>query len=367
MPIELLEPTALSDADTAAWEELAKTAAERNPFFEPAFVIPASRHLASERPLLLVDRADGGSWRFFMPVVRRRRWRRVPVPCVVAWNHLYSYFGAPLVSPGTESASANALLDWASAPRCPTFLGLDLLPPGGFAAVLAAEAERRGRGPVRYEQIERAALTRREDGAYLAINRKHQREVARMGRRLGEELGGKVNAVDRAGDPAAIDSYLDLEASGWKGHEGTAFESLGHSDLLREICAEFHRRGRLELLSLEAGGRPVAILCNLISGSTLFMFKIAFDEQLARFSPGIQLLVATVERFEGSPALERVDSCALPGNEMINRLWAGRRELCSAALPAPGALGRLGAGAVRAGSFARGGGGTIFARQPPAG
>ncbi len=69
-----------------------------------------------------------------------------------------------------------------------------------------------------------------------------------------------------------------IEASGWKGRSGTAFSSIGHDQFFRDICAYFRERGRLQLLVLRAGDRPLAVKCNFRAGDGLFAFKIGFDE-----------------------------------------------------------------------------------------
>ena len=79
--------------------------------------------------------------------------------------------------------------------------------------------------------------------------------------------------------------------------------------------------------------------CNLRAGDAVFCFKIAFDEEFAKFSPGIQLELDNVERFhEGSAWM---DSCATPDHPMINRLWPDRRRIRTVLLPSPGAVGRV--------------------------
>jgi CelD/BcsL family acetyltransferase involved in cellulose biosynthesis len=352
---ELLPLSSLSTDDIRRWQELSDTASEPNPFFEPAFVLAAQEALAEKDLGLLVARsAEQSGWALCMPVVKRWRWRRAPVPGLCAWRHIYSYLGTPLMAPGSEAQSAEALLDWLRPPACSTFLGVDLLHRDGpVYAALAGAAKAQRRSFVAYEEIERASMETHDGVGTLAINRKHQREAARTRRRLEEKLGTPVATRDRAGEPEAVEAFLELEASGWKGQEGTAFATIGHGDFLRQICSAFHRLGRLQLLSFETEGRAIAMQCGLRGGDTLFLFKIAFDEELAQFSPGIQLQVDNLELFNEDESLELMDSCALPGNAMINRLWADRRRLSAMAMAADGARGRAAAAGIRAAASVR--------------
>jgi hypothetical protein len=254
---ELLPLSSLSADDIRRWQELSDTASEPNPFFEPAYVLAAQEALAEPDVSLLVARGGGeAGWSLCMPVVKRWRWRRAPVPGLVAWRHIYSYLGTPLMAAGSERRSADALLDWLRPPACSSFLGVDLLHRDGpVYAALAAAAEAHERGLVAYEEIERASMEAHDGVGSLAINRKHQREAARMRRRLADELGTPVATRDRAGEPEAVEAFLALEASGWKGQEGTAIATIGHGDFLREVCSAFHRVGRLQLISFETEGR----------------------------------------------------------------------------------------------------------------
>ena len=146
--------------------------------------------------------------------------------------------------------------------------------------------------------------------------------------------------MQRAGDPEAVERFLRLEADGWKGREGTAMLDLpGHADFFREVCERFAALGRLQLYELRAGERTVAMKVNLLAPPGLFMFKIAHDEELGKFSPGVHLELENVERFLETD-LKWMDSCADPHNQMINRLWPDRRQLTSIVLARGGLRGR---------------------------
>lgn len=90
---------------------------------------------------------------------------------------------------------------------------------------------------------------------------------------------------------------------------------------------------------MTAGGTTVAMKCNLLAGDAVFCFKIAFDEEWARFSPGVLLEVENVERFHAGEATW-MDSCADPDNAMINRLWPDRRRISTLLVPCGGVFGQ---------------------------
>lgn len=326
----------LGDGEQARWRDLAVNAAVPNPFFEPEFAIPAFRELRPRGGGLLVAEGTDGSWLGCLPVHRPRRWRRVAIPAIAGWRHDYCFLGVPLLRRGAEAEAARALLAGALQSTA-TYVGLELLPVDGpaWAPIQSAAAEL-GAKPLVYEEIERACVHKRSDEPLPAISRKHQRDIERLGRRLADAVGAPARAVDRSDDESAVEAFLKLEHDGWKGRQGDSLLATGHDALFREVCSRFRSQGRLELIGLEADEKVLALKVNLLSGGWVLCFKIAFDEEHAKFSPGIQLELANLKRFAEQSDAVAMDSCAEPENAMINRLWSGRRALRSIAVPVSG-------------------------------
>jgi CelD/BcsL family acetyltransferase involved in cellulose biosynthesis len=335
--------TPLADLDAgqiARWRELVDRAAEPNPFFEPDFVLPAAAALHDGVSLLVAR--DGDGWCGCLPVhsaARARSWGHAPVRGLVAWTHLYSFLGTPLLRAGSEVPATRALVQRGSASG---FLGFDVLRAEGPVAAALREACDGAVPLVAFAQTQRAALRRAEDGWSLRLSGKRRREQLRQRRRLTEAAGGDVRTVDRAGDAEAVESFLRLEAAGWKAVRRTALRSRpAHAEFFRNVCRAFAERGRLQLLSLEAGGEAYAMLCSFVAGDTLFEFKITFDERHARFGPGIQIEADAVEMMDSAlPQVRLLDTCADPANEMANALFPDRIPLETVAVPEPGLRGR---------------------------
>jgi CelD/BcsL family acetyltransferase involved in cellulose biosynthesis len=350
----LLPIDRLTDGDIAAWRELAEAAVEPNPFFHPDFALTVAEELGASGISVLAVR-DGEDWLACLPVERMRGWHRVPVRGLVTWNHLYCFLGTPLARADGLDAAMGELLEEGVRHAGP-FLGLDLIATDGpVNAALDRSAATLGLKPVDLDHFERATLTRREDGDYLALSAKHRRNFERLRRHLEGDLGGELSLHDHSEGSAAREEFLRLEASGWKGQggTGTAFSPIGHGELFLRICERMAERGMLQLVSAEIDGRSVAMLCNFISGDTAFTFKIGADADLAKYSPGIQLSILYLSYFHSLPELRRADSCAEPSNEMINRLWPDRRRLGIHAIPAPNVKGVLARPALKGMSWLR--------------
>jgi hypothetical protein len=67
-----------------------------------------------------------------------------------------------------------------------------------------------------------------------------------------------------------------------------------------------------------------------------FSYKIAFDEDFARFSPGVLIEIENL-RLLARPGFGWMDSCAMDKHPMIDRLWSARRSVVRLTVPLAGA------------------------------
>ncbi len=331
----------LGGAEIDRWRDLARSAAEPNPFFEPELVLPARDHLDGGGSVDLLLALEADEWHGCIPLTDGRGWRRTPVRSASSWIHLYCFAGTPLVRSGSEERVLGA---WVEEAPWAGFLGLDLLATeSSVGKALGRACANAGRHGVTYETTDRAGVLRDGEGVFpLTLKPKRRRELERQRRRLEERLGGPLTTTVEDG-PTAVAGFLALESAGWKGRDGTALASdPAHRAFFEEMCRGFGDAGRLRLFRFGTPEHPVALLCCLVSGNTLFEFKIAFDEDLAEFSPGIQLerdVLAMVGADQ--PEVIRIDSCAIPTNQMANRFFADRIPIGAVAIPAKGFRGQL--------------------------
>lgn len=348
MKTELIPLSELNDRDLGAWRDLVDQAIEPNPFFDPDFVLAAATALEETDDVALVRRADGDRWIGCMPVRRYSRWHRLPLAGLATWRHPYCLLGSPLVADGEEREAVAEMLALLHRTDRSAFTALEWTAADG---PVPAAIEQAGLRSVTFESFSRAILTRRPQGNYIEgwVKGKHRREFRRSSRLLGEELGGEPELVDRSDEAAAIETFLALESSGWKGREGTALASNPrHARFLAQVGAAFAKRGAFQLLFLEADGTAIAGRCSLVAGGTDFCFKVGFDERFARFGPGRNLELKMIERFAEDERLVSLDSCTAPDNPLYNRLWRDRRDLTTVVVPAAGPLGAVASAAVRA-------------------
>jgi CelD/BcsL family acetyltransferase involved in cellulose biosynthesis len=121
----------------------------------------------------------------------------------------------------------------------------------------------------------------------------------RSGRRALDADGGlafrttsSVTDLDRD-----LDLFLTLEASGWKGRQGTAILDDPRAErLYREFAVRAARQGWLRLSILESDGAPVAAAYSCAFAGKAFRLKSGFDERRAEHSPGLVLVGEEMRR-----------------------------------------------------------------------
>jgi len=339
MPTRLIPIGDLTDVQRAQWRALAGAAAEPNPFFEPELVEPAWRHLPRRGRVALLVASDGADWLACLPV----RHTGVAPAAFAGWHHPYGFLATPLIRRDALAAGAQALLAPLRQRRTALFALHLAGAEGAVDRALAEAAEEAGLALAWDRPASRAAIDRTTESELPPkLSARRRSDLRRLRRRLEEQLGAAVGVVDRSHEQAALDRFLELEASGWKGANGTALASHdGHRRFFVEMATAFAADGRFRLHMLEADGRAVAATCELQSGDALFGFKSAYDERHQRTAPGLQLLHETVLSFCGAEQLRLLDSCSDPGNTLANEMLPGRRSVRTFALAARGAQARL--------------------------
>ncbi|HZD08183.1 MAG TPA: GNAT family N-acetyltransferase, partial [Candidatus Limnocylindrales bacterium] len=139
-----------------------------------------------------------------------------------------------------------------------------------------------------------SASTPEKSGAqppWLAGTRPKFRSHLRRAKRQLEEQGTLELRHYNGADPEALAKFYALEASGWKGAEGTAITCDAHTRQFYDAVAHAAARdGYLSLDFLELNGKPIAGHFGFNLRGRYFLAKAGYDEAFRRHGPG-QLLV----------------------------------------------------------------------------
>ncbi|HEX5080640.1 MAG TPA: GNAT family N-acetyltransferase [Blastocatellia bacterium] len=331
-----------------AWEDLAANAIEPNAFYEPWMMMPAIRAFGAGRNLqfaLVMGNEPEPLLCGIFPLEQQNHFqglsRKLPFKTLRLWKHKYCYLCTPLVRKGYGRQVIDTFFDWmdAGSHDCSLMEFRFIAGDGLFNELLIDYFERHAKLHYVSMYFPRAIFRPTIDAdTYLcgALSAKHRKMIRRQERQLSEIGRLEYDALTPDDDVAEwIEEFLRLEASGWKGRENTAIASdESDQSYFRSIAKEAFRRGRLSMQALRLDGRPIAYKCDFPAGRGVFTFRIAFDENYARNSPGMLLEIENIRRLHARSQIEWVDSCNDSFSCMFNRLWLERRPILDVVLGA---------------------------------
>jgi hypothetical protein len=330
------------------WEDLAESALEPNPFYEPWMLLPALESFSGGRSprIALVfaphplRKLDPPILCGLFPLEVRQRYRGLPIRHYRLWDHKYLSLCTPLIRAEYTRDCLGTFFDWvATNPDGCSLIELGSVSGEGlFNQALVDTLNERAKLSFVSDCFTRALFRPRQDAdSYLtaALRGTHRKDLRRKEKRLSDAGLVEYDELDSDGDIERwTREFLDVEASGWKGQEGSALAAgeASRSFFVRVASSAFSR-GRLMMLALRFNGRPIALKFNLLARSGAFSLKIGYDESYARFSPGLLLEVENVRRLHERGDVEWMDSCAVSEHFMINRLWLDRRTIQTVLIP----------------------------------
>lgn len=139
----------------------------------------------------------------------------------------------------------------------------------------------------RYSKIDVAA----GEKAYLDSLGSLKRNLRRYRKKLEERGPVSVEILTGlAAKPSFIQEFLELEASGWKGRNGSAIlQQPKDVAFYTALIQNFAARGRLEWHVIRVADRVIAAGMGLRCGASLALPLIAFDETYSDCTPGTLL------------------------------------------------------------------------------
>ncbi len=161
------------------------------------------------------------------------------------------------------------------------------------------------------------------------FDQKRRKELKRLRARFSEKGQLVSESLGDGGDlEGFIQDFLLLEDRGWKGGKGTSMlKSPALLKALRNGLQSAHAQGALRFWRIKFDGEPVATLFAVVDHKQATLGKIAYDENWAKFSPGVLVILDATADLFADPSIEFADSNAIPGHPMIERLWRDRLVL----------------------------------------
>lgn len=113
------------------------------------------------------------------------------------------------------------------------------------------------------------------------------------------EKGGNIHVQIVCPDSGNLNDYLrtafEIEASGWKGRQGSAIlKKAGLRRFFETYARLTCKNKKLRLCFFKIGNTPVAMLIGVNYSNRFWVLKIGYDEKWRECSPGMQLAYETI-------------------------------------------------------------------------
>ncbi len=327
----------LAAVDVTGWRTLCDRAIEPNGYYLPGWELAVNATAPGRTGVSALTSFNDSRMIGLMPIVPLARATRIPLPALAS-AHPYGTLCTPLLDGDAAEDAAAALMQAARESGARALLLREVALDG--ATMKAFHAVLRGEG-LRARILNwhlRAFLDANRDAEELlreALSGRKLKELRRLRHRLGEHGEVRLDVARSPKDVArALETFLALEASGWKGQRGTALSRVeGDAVFIRRAMPDLAETGQSEIVTLFAGETPVASGLVLRHQTRAFFFKVGVDERFAKFSPGVQLTLDLTRHLCADPNIASADSTASPDHPMINPIWRGRFAIGDVLIP----------------------------------
>ena len=328
----------LADVAPAQWRALAEGAIEPNGYYLPDWELAVNATAHGRTDVAALDaRNDATKLIGLVPVISMWRAYRIPLPALASAEP-YGTLCTPLLDREAPEEAVATLLQNARQAGARALILRSVTLDGPAMMAFTNVLRRDGRRPRVLQSGKRASLDATRDAEEIlreSLGSKKLKELRRQRNRLAEH--GAVR-FDVARTPesvaAATETFLALEASGWKAKHGTALgQNDGDAAFIRRAAPALAQSGQCEIVTLRAGETPVAAAIVLRHQDRAFYFKIGVDERFAKCSPGVQLTLDLTRHHCADPAIALTDSTATPDHPMINPIWRGRLAIGDVLIP----------------------------------
>jgi len=322
------------EAHAEAWRALSERALEPNAFFEPGFALALAGHRSvTARPRFAAvwrDESRRGLVGLFPLAATAGSLARI-------WLDEQTPLATPLVDRHCADATLRALLaHMQESERAAGLLFPRLTQSGAALRAILVAARETARKVETLCAFERAALFAGSSADALArrgASNHALRELYRRRRRLEERGTVEFAFINELGAAqGALEEFLSLEASGWKGRRGALLRERSLVGFARCATQGLTRGGQCKIARLALDGRPLAMGILFETGERAYFWKIAFDERFRAYAPGIDLVHRLTRVLANRDDIALTDSCAIANHPMIDRFWPDRIGVCDIAV-----------------------------------
>jgi CelD/BcsL family acetyltransferase involved in cellulose biosynthesis len=335
----------LTAVAASQWRELAERAVEPNGYYLPDWELAVNASARGRTDVSALSAwseassAQDGATRLIglMAVISMWRAYKIPLPALVS-AHPFGTLCTPLLDRERADDAAIRLMQEARKAGAHALILRDVSLDGAAMKAFNEILRQGGIRPRLLQSHLRACLDATRDAHELlreALGSKKLKELRRQRNRLAGHGAIRFDVARRRDEVAAtIETFLALEASGWKARHGTALmQDDGDAAFVRRATVALSETGQCEIVTLRAGDTPVAAAIVLRHQDRAFYFKLGINERFAKWSPGVQLTLDLTRHLCADPAIALADSTADADHPMINPIWRGRLAIGDVLIP----------------------------------
>lgn len=336
--VEIAEGAQLAALDDD-WRDLVSRADAPNVFMTPAIIKLAGEADPRTRHITLLAWQGAGSGRRLAGVwafaIKRAPQSMLPMKVLAAPAMAHGYLATPVIDRALLDATIAAMIDTISSDsRLPSIVVLEAMgTDGATMQALNRVLHARGSRPCVLAQANRPKLASALDGnQYLqqALSSSSRKKLRQHRRRLAEK-GALEFRIDDAPEAVAkgLETFLQLEAAGWKGRQHTALLSNpADATFARGMLSTLAQRGDAAIHGLYRESKPVSMQLVLRAGPAAFTWKTTYDETWHDYSPGTLLLEDYTTAFLADESIAYVDSCAFDETSFM-ATWTERQSIAT--------------------------------------
>jgi len=327
-----------------SWEKLSTNVIEENPYYSPTFMRALLEHVESTCDIKALAVYKDTLLVGFLPfVIDKWRWMKAaPLNC--AWINPYITLTTPLVDRDYPREVVEALVAGMNEHGAAgSFWLFDNFNLDGPVGKLFNEILKAGNLPSKiFNEFNRPILDQGatfDEHMRAHVSKSRIKGLKRSRKRLCEQGTVSLRSYNRGPElETAVEEFLTIEASGWKGEQGTALAC-------EESTKAFARQAfgssdgksitRADVLYLDE--KAIAVSLAIYVGKTAFTLKCAYDEEYRSYGPGLLLEQDIIEDFFETRWADRLDSAITVSGHVLQGLWSDSMRVGDLLLCADGA------------------------------
>lgn len=338
--IDWQDASALTPEFIAAWRDLLRDSISPIVYLSPEFVLGAARTFV-DTELHVVSMKSGQGLRALAVLQVKDCPLPVPARTLGLFKSKHSFHSGLLLSRDIPDSDLDAFLAELMR-RAPCLHLSDFCLDTQLARRLFASADRLKLGRYEAKRYDRATLSSdiTVEEWEAGIRAKKLKEFNRLWGRLNEqgEVSWRLVGPDEI-TAESVESFLKLEHGGWKGQEGDSLLSNPQeAEFFRQLVADLAEQDGVFFAEIVLDDAVVASSVNFKAGDKAYAFKVAWEQSLKKFSPGIMNEIEFIRHVAAHDVPFRYIDSGANADSYINALWPGRVTMYNGCLLRSGHL-----------------------------